>query len=38
MQLADPVVDRNGNQLMSARSIYEIPDNKLTAFGDPKKS
>lgn len=37
MQLADPVVDRNGNQLMSARSIYEIPDNKLTAFGDPKK-
>lgn len=37
MQLADPVVDRKGNQLMSARSIYEIPDNKLTAFGDPKK-
>ncbi|MDA0697179.1 MAG: hypothetical protein O2793_12315 [Proteobacteria bacterium] len=37
MQLADPVIDRNGNQLMSARSIYEIPDDKLTAFGDPKK-
>lgn len=37
MQLADPVIDRKGNQLMSARSIYEIPDDKLTAFGDPKK-
>lgn len=37
MQLAEPVVDRNGNQLMSARSIYEIPDDKLTTFGDPKK-
>ncbi|UYF72782.1 hypothetical protein [Acinetobacter ursingii] len=36
-QLADPVVDRKGNQLMSARSIYEIPDEKLTAFGDPKR-
>ena len=36
-QLADPVVDRNGNQLMSARSIYEIPDEKLTGFGDPKQ-
>lgn len=36
-QLAEPVVDRNGNQLMSARSIYEIPDEKLTAFGDPKQ-
>lgn len=36
-QLAEPVVDRKGNQLMSARSIYEIPDNKLTAFGDPKR-
>ena len=37
MRFADPVVDRKGNQLMSARSIYEIPDSKLTAFGDPKK-
>lgn len=37
MQLADPVVDRKGNQLMSARSIYEIPDNKLKPFGDPQK-
>lgn len=37
MRLADPVIDRKGNQLMSARSIYEIPDEKLTAFGDPKK-
>ena len=37
MRLAEPVVDRNGNQLMSARSIYEIPDDKLTVFGDPKK-
>ncbi|MBD0448899.1 hypothetical protein [Acinetobacter baumannii] len=36
-QLAEPVVDREGNQLMSARSIYEIPDEKLTAFGDPKQ-
>lgn len=36
-QLADPVVDRKGNLLMSARSIYEIPDEKLTAFGDPKR-
>ncbi len=36
-QLADPIVDRKGNQLMSARSIYEIPDEKLTAFGDPKQ-
>lgn len=37
MRLADPVVDRKGNQLMSARSIYEIPDNQLTQFGDPQK-
>ncbi|MBD0067682.1 hypothetical protein IAF41_10085 [Acinetobacter baumannii] len=36
-QLAEPVVDRKGNQLMSARSIYEIPDEKLNAFGDPKQ-
>ncbi len=33
-QLADPVVDRKGNQLMSARSIYEIPDDKLLATMD----
>lgn len=33
-QLADPVVDRKGNQLMSARSIYEIPDEKLLATMD----
>lgn len=37
MRLANPVIDRKGNQLMSARSIYAIPDSKLTAFGDPKK-
>lgn len=37
MRLADPVEDRKGNQLMSARSIYEIPDNQLTQFGDPQK-
>ena len=37
MRLAEPVVDRNGNQLMSARSIYEIPDDQLTKFGNPKK-
>lgn len=34
MRLADPVVDRKGNQLMSARSIYEIPDDKLLAAMD----
>jgi hypothetical protein len=34
MRLADPVVDRKGNQLMSARSIYEIPDNKLLTAMD----
>lgn len=37
MRLADPVVDRKGNQLMSARSIYQIPDDKLKSFGDPQK-
>ena len=37
MRLADPVIDFNGNQLMSARSIYEIPDDKLLAFGDPQR-
>ncbi len=37
MRLADPVVDRKGNQLMSARSIYEILDEKLLAFGDPSR-
>lgn len=34
MRLADPVIDRKGNQLMSARSIYEIPDEKLLAAMD----
>lgn len=37
MQLADPIIDRKGNKLMSARSIFEIPDSKLTSFGNPKK-
>lgn len=37
MRLADPVVDRKDNQLMSARSIYEIPDEKLLAFGEPQR-
>ncbi len=37
MRLADPVIDRKGNQLMSARSIYEIPNEKLTSFGDPQR-
>ena len=37
MRLAETVVDRKGNQLMSARSIYEIPDSDLTRFGDPQK-
>ncbi len=34
MRLADPVVDRKGNQLMSARSIYQIPDDKLLTAMD----
>ncbi|WP_180050363.1 hypothetical protein [Acinetobacter sp. YH12105] len=34
MRLADPVVDRKGNQLMSARSIYEIPDDKILSAVD----
>ncbi|ENQ6262780.1 hypothetical protein ACEPLI_002405 [Acinetobacter baumannii] len=33
-QLAEPVIDRKGNQLMSARSIYEIPDEKLLSAMD----
>ena len=39
MQLADPVIDRKGNQLMSARSIYEIPNDKLLSAmdGDVKR-
>lgn len=37
MRLAEPVVDRKGSQLMSARSVYEIPDEKLLAFGDPER-
>ncbi|WP_151732181.1 hypothetical protein [Acinetobacter ursingii] len=38
-QLADPVIDRKGNQLMSARSIYEIPNDKLLSAmdGDVKR-
>lgn len=37
MRLAEPVLDRKGNKLMSARSIYEIPDEKLIKFGDPQR-
>ena len=37
MRLADPVIDRKGSKLMSARSIYGIPDNLLTKFGDPQR-
>lgn len=39
MREAEPVVDRNGNQLMSARSIYQIPDDKILAAmdGDVRK-
>ncbi|RZG74812.1 hypothetical protein [Acinetobacter sp. WCHAc060025] len=39
MQVAEPVVDRRGNQLMSAKSIYEIPDEKIIGAmdGDFKK-
>lgn len=36
-QLAQPVIDRKGNQLMSAESIYQIPDAQLLQFGDPKR-
>ncbi|AOA57577.1 hypothetical protein [Acinetobacter larvae] len=36
-RLAKPVEDASGNQLLSARSIYEIPDSQLTQFGDPAK-
>lgn len=34
MKLAEPVNDGRGNQLMSARSIYEIPDAKILAAMD----
>ena len=34
MQEAEPVNDGRGNQLMSARSIYEIPDAKILAAMD----
>ena len=37
MRLAEPVLDRKGNQLMSARSIYQIPDDKLKPFGNPNR-
>ncbi|ENX36331.1 hypothetical protein F889_00493 [Acinetobacter colistiniresistens] len=33
-QLAKPVEDYSGNQLMTARSIYEIPDNQLLSVMD----
>lgn len=36
-QLAKPVEDSSGNQLMTAKSIYEIPDAQLAQFGDPAK-
>lgn len=36
-KLAKPVEDASGNQLMTARSIYEIPDAELVKFGDPAK-
>lgn len=34
MQAADPIVDRKGNNLMTARSIYEISDEKIIAAMD----
>lgn len=34
MRLADPIEDTKGNQLMSSRSIYQIPDEKLLAAMD----
>lgn len=34
MQLAKPHVDRKGRKLMSARSIYQIPDDKLLTAMD----
>ncbi|WP_326519035.1 hypothetical protein [Acinetobacter sp. CAAS 2-6] len=36
-QLAKPVEDLNGNQLLAARSIYSIPDDLLKGFGDDPK-
>lgn len=36
-KLAKPIEDASGNQLMTAKSIYEIPDSELTQFGDPAK-
>lgn len=34
MQVAEPIVDRKGNQLMSAKSIYQIPDEKIIGAMD----
>lgn len=34
MQIAEPIVDRKGNQLMSAKSIYQIPDEKIIGAMD----
>lgn len=36
-KLAKPTEDYSGNQLMTARSIYEIPNEQLKQFGDPMK-
>lgn len=34
MQVAEPIIDRKGNQLMSAKSIYQIPDEKIIGAMD----
>lgn len=36
-QLAKPTEDIRGTQLMSAESIYQIPDAELLQFGNPKQ-
>ncbi|WP_269915313.1 hypothetical protein [Acinetobacter sp. HY1485] len=37
MRLAEPVLDSKGHKLMSAQSIYEIPDEALKHFENPRQ-
>lgn len=37
MRLAEAIDDGSGNLLMSARSIHQIPDEKLKHMGDPQR-
>lgn len=37
MRLAKSIEDMDGNPILSSKSVYEIPDELLTKFGDPKK-